>query len=113
VIGVVGGTGGSGASVLAAALSVSSARRGHSTVLVDADPMSGGLDLVLGCENLTGARWQHLTDVTGVLAADDLRTALPSIRSGASRASADSRCPSRARRGSSSRSFRIFDRSVA
>lgn len=79
VIGIVGGTGGSGASVLAAALSVSSARRGHSTVLVDADPMSGGLDLLLGCENRIGARWQQLSDVTGVLAADDLRTALPSI----------------------------------
>jgi secretion/DNA translocation related CpaE-like protein len=41
--------------------------------------MSGGLDLVLGCENRIGARWQHLADVTGVLAADDLRSALPSV----------------------------------
>jgi secretion/DNA translocation related CpaE-like protein len=79
VVGIVGGTGGAGASVLAAALAVASARLGHSTVLVDADPMSGGLDLVLGCESRIGARWQHLADVTGVLAPDDLRTALPSV----------------------------------
>jgi secretion/DNA translocation related CpaE-like protein len=77
VLGVVGGTGGAGASVLAAAVSVSSARRGHSTVLIDADPMSGGLDLLLGCETRIGARWSHLAEVTGVLAPDDLRSALP------------------------------------
>lgn len=77
VIGVVGGTGGSGASVLASALAVSSARDAHRTLLVDADPMSGGLDLVLGCENEAGARWPQLADVTGVLAPDDLIAALP------------------------------------
>ena len=33
--------------MLVPALAVASARLGHSTVLVDGDPMSGGLDLVL------------------------------------------------------------------
>jgi secretion/DNA translocation related CpaE-like protein len=48
VVGVVGGQGGAGASTLATALAVAGARAGLRTVLVDADPFGGGLDLALG-----------------------------------------------------------------
>src|SRR5699024_7465937 len=65
-VGVVAGCGGAGASVLACAL----ARRAgadHSTVLVDADPLGGGLDLVLGAEQVPGPRWTDLSASRGQL----------------------------------------------
>src|SRR5690606_16343574 len=57
VLAVVGGRGGAGASVLATATAVVSARSGDRTLLVDCDPLGGGLDLVLGAEEVTGLRW--------------------------------------------------------
>lgn len=55
-IGVVGGSGGVGASRLAVAL----ARRAGSALLVDADPVSGGIDVLMGLEHVPGARWSDL-----------------------------------------------------
>jgi secretion/DNA translocation related CpaE-like protein len=46
VVAVLGGRGGAGASVLAAALAYTAARTGRFTSLVDADPLGGGLDLL-------------------------------------------------------------------
>ncbi|WP_205740501.1 septum site-determining protein Ssd [Haloactinopolyspora alba] len=77
VLGVVGGRGGAGASVLATALSVTAGRRGRSVVLVDLDPLGGGLDLVLGAENSPGLRWDDLADSRGRLSARALRDELP------------------------------------
>lgn len=78
-VGVVGGSGGAGASVLSGALALSCARRGSSVVLIDADPGSGGLDLLLAAEDEPGARWPDLRAVTGSLAPDALLRALPSV----------------------------------
>lgn len=78
LIGVVGGRGGAGASVLAVALAVSAARLGHPSLVVDADPLGGGLDLLLGAEGEAGLRWPELTEVSGRLSAVALRQALPS-----------------------------------
>jgi secretion/DNA translocation related CpaE-like protein len=61
VVAVVGGRGGAGASVLAAGLAVTAARGGLRALLVDADPLGGGVDLVLGWEALDGLRWPALT----------------------------------------------------
>ncbi len=60
VVGVVGGRGGAGASVLASALAVPPAHSGHRTMFLDAVPLGGGLDLLLGRENYEGARWPDL-----------------------------------------------------
>ena len=56
VIVVVGARGGAGASSLAVALAQSSAQEGKRTVLLDADELGGGIDLVLGAEGHRGVR---------------------------------------------------------
>jgi|HigsolmetaAR206D_1030411.scaffolds.fasta_scaffold01687_4 secretion/DNA translocation related CpaE-like protein len=78
IIAVVGGRGGAGASVLAGGLAVTAARRGLRTLLVDADPLGGGLDLVLGWEQLEGLRWPALTEADGRVDPLALVRALPS-----------------------------------
>ena len=77
VVGVVGGSGGAGASVLAAGLAVSARRRDLDTLLVDGDPLGGGVDLVLGWERLAGVRWPDLVDARGRVSPPALVQALP------------------------------------
>ncbi len=78
VVGVVGGSGGAGASVLAVSLALAGVRRGHATVLVDLDARGGGLDLALGAEDRPGARWPDLAGITGRVPAGTWESALPS-----------------------------------
>lgn len=75
-VGVVGGSGGAGASVLAAALGQVAAGSGPA-VLVDADPLGPGLDRVLGMEERSGVRWDELCQTTGRLGATAFRECLP------------------------------------
>jgi secretion/DNA translocation related CpaE-like protein len=77
VVAVTGGRGGAGASVLAAGLAVTSARRRLSTMLVDLDPLGGGIDLLLGAEDCSGLRWPDFADTRGRLGAAALHGALP------------------------------------
>ncbi|MGI8762274.1 MAG: pilus assembly protein FlpE [Jatrophihabitantaceae bacterium] len=56
VIGVLGGSGGVGASSFAAVLAAVATR----SVLVDLDPVGGGVDVALGIEDVPGARWSGL-----------------------------------------------------
>ncbi|REE97091.1 septum site-determining protein Ssd [Thermomonospora umbrina] len=76
---VVGGRGGAGASVLSAMLSLAGARNGLRTLLMDGDPLGGGIDLVLGQEATPGSRWPDLADRRGRLSADTLRRSLPAV----------------------------------
>lgn len=76
LVGVVGGSGGAGATTLACALGQVAARRGRA-VVVDADPLGPGVDRVLGLEDRDGVRWDGLCDTTGRLSARALREALP------------------------------------
>lgn len=78
VIGVVGGCGGAGASSLAARLAGAATRGGAPTVLVDADPLGGGLDVLVEAAGMPGARWEDV----GHLGGDDgatLRDGLPVV----------------------------------
>jgi secretion/DNA translocation related CpaE-like protein len=59
VVGVVGGCGGAGASTFAAVLAAMAALGGRS-VLVDLDPVAGGIDVLVGLEGVPGARWSGL-----------------------------------------------------
>ncbi|NLU80241.1 septum site-determining protein minD [Micromonospora sp. HNM0581] len=78
MVALVGGRGGAGASVLAGGLAVTAARARLRTLLLDADPLGGGLDLVLGWEQLEGLRWPALTAADGRVDAPALVRALPS-----------------------------------
>ena len=77
VLAVVGAAGGVGASTFAAALALAGAADGRTVMLVDADPLAGGLDLLLGAERTAGWRWPRLTSATGHLG--DLTGQLPSV----------------------------------
>lgn len=77
VLAVIGGRGGAGASVFASAVAVAAARGGHSAMLVDCDPLAGGLDLLLGVEKQEGVRWPEIGVRSGRVASAALRAALP------------------------------------
>ncbi len=78
---VVSGAGGAGASTFAAGLAMTAADRGLRTLLVDADPLGGGIDLLLGSEDATGSRWPDLAGARGRLATSSLREVLPVVGS--------------------------------
>lgn len=77
IVAVLGGRGGAGASVLAGGLAMTGARNGLRTLLVDADPLGGGVDLVLGWESLSGLRWPALAQASGRVHPPALVDALP------------------------------------
>ncbi|HEY6745484.1 MAG TPA: septum site-determining protein Ssd [Mycobacteriales bacterium] len=78
VIGVVGGRGGAGVSVLATGLALTAAARGPAW-LIDLDPLGGGSDAGLGAELRIGARWADLGVLTGRLSPAALRGAVPQV----------------------------------
>ncbi|QGU03010.1 hypothetical protein CKALI_10800 [Corynebacterium kalinowskii] len=73
-VGVIGAVGGCGASTFAVALA---RELGEGATLIDADPTSGGLDLLLGAEHALGARWNDLHLTAGEIDPGDLLSALP------------------------------------
>ncbi|HEX4977233.1 MAG TPA: septum site-determining protein Ssd [Nocardioides sp.] len=75
-VAVVAGSGGAGASVLAAALAQVAARD-HTVTLVDLDAGGAGADRLLGLEDRDGLRWGRLTDLQGRVSSRALREALP------------------------------------
>ena len=77
VVAVVGGRGGGGATTVASALAVTAVDRGSSVLLVDLDPLGGGIDLVLGVEGVGGLRWPDLAGARGRLNGASLCDALP------------------------------------
>ncbi|MFJ8846643.1 septum site-determining protein Ssd [Streptomyces cyaneofuscatus] len=78
-VGVIGGRGGSGASTLACALAVSAARSGRRAMLIDADPLGGGIDVLLGGERAEGMRWPDFAHSKGRLGGGALEDSLPAL----------------------------------
>ncbi|WP_018531997.1 septum site-determining protein Ssd [Streptomyces sp. HmicA12] len=78
-VGVVGGRGGAGASTLSCALAVASAKAGRRTLLVDADPLGGGLDVLLGGEAADGLRWPAFAQSRGRVGSTALEESLPRL----------------------------------
>ena len=77
VISVVAGSGGVGASTFAVNLATHAVTRGMSAVVIDLDQFGGGLDLVLGAEEIPGIRWCDIDPGSGRISADTLAAALP------------------------------------
>jgi secretion/DNA translocation related CpaE-like protein len=77
LVAVIGGRGGAGATTLAAALALTGSRLGRRTLLVDADPLGGGIDMVLGGESDAGVRWPDLGATRGRVPGSALMGALP------------------------------------
>ncbi|GGU71827.1 septum formation initiator [Streptomyces albospinus] len=80
-VGVIGGRGGAGASTLAGALAVTAARTGERTLLVDGDPLGGGIDVLLGGEKEKGLRWPAFAESRGRVAGGALAESLPRLHS--------------------------------
>lgn len=78
-VGVIGGSGGAGASTLACALALRAARTGERTILIDGDPMGGGMDVLLGGESAEGLRWPAFAASRGRVGAGALEESLPEL----------------------------------
>lgn len=82
-VAVMGGHGGAGATVLAAAIAVRAAQDlDGDTLLLDLDDLGGGVDLVLGVEHSAGLRWPDLAVDSGQVVAASLHAALPRTSTG-------------------------------
>lgn len=79
IIGVVGGSGGVGTSVLTAAIAVRGAQSGLRAVCVDGDRLGGGLDVTLGLEQEQGVRWPDLARARGRIDGPELLRRLPTV----------------------------------
>ncbi|HWV27129.1 MAG TPA: septum site-determining protein Ssd [Aeromicrobium sp.] len=79
-VSVVGGRGGVGATTFSCALALEAATRELSAVVMDADPVGPGVDLVLGGERTDGLRWSDLDSTVGLVSPGALAGALPRVR---------------------------------
>lgn len=79
VVGVLGGSGGAGATTTACALAEVGSRTGPAA-LVDLDPLGPGVDRVVGLEDTDGVRWDALRATSGRLSGRALAAALPRVR---------------------------------
>lgn len=77
VLGVLGSSGGLGASTLTAALGLAAARAGGPIVCVDGHLGSGGLDVTACVEHQAGLRWGDLAGAKGEIDGQALVSSLP------------------------------------
>lgn len=80
VVGVIGGSGGAGATTFALGLAQVAARV-RRVLLVDTDTLGPGLDALLSTTEVPGARWSDMHGSAGRLSGRTLREALPSVGS--------------------------------
>ena len=79
VISVIGGSGGAGASTFAANLAAFAVTQNMTAVVIDLDQFGGGIDLILGAEEIPGTRWPDIDPGAGRIAGDTLTAALPRV----------------------------------
>ncbi|MCT9869002.1 hypothetical protein N7568_06500 [Paenarthrobacter aurescens] len=77
VVGIIGGCGGAGATTTAIWLAQAAADHGVSTMLIDGDPLGGGLELAVSAEDIPGLRWPDFTETRGSLDPAQFRDSLP------------------------------------
>ncbi len=79
VLGVASGSGGVGCSGLGGAIGVGAAAQDLRVVVVDGNPMRGGLQVSMAAEHVPGHRWEHLVEVDGAIDGTRLIERLPSV----------------------------------
>ncbi|MEV7646329.1 septum site-determining protein Ssd [Arthrobacter sp. NPDC089319] len=79
LVAVHGASGGVGTSALAGWLAATAAQSGTATVLVDGDPLGGGLSSALGAADVPGLVWPDLAEVQGTVNPVQLAASLPAI----------------------------------
>lgn len=77
VIGILGASGGVGASVLSCAVAVRATAAGLAAVAVDGVRFGGGLDVTMGIERERGLRWPDIAGVRGRVDGAELSAQLP------------------------------------
>lgn len=82
VLGVLGASGGVGASALATACAVRAAAAGRQTTLVDVSPWAGGIEILAGTDTVPGLRWPELEGARGDIDPHRLRAELPQGQTG-------------------------------
>ena len=80
IIAVMGACGGAGVSTLACGLARAAQADGHDVLLIDADPFSAGIDLILGADQARGSRWGDVVTMKGRMHPQSLRDALPAVQ---------------------------------
>lgn len=80
VIGVLGASGGVGASTLVGGLAQLQASEGHRVACLDGRCLGGGLDTILGLDREPGLRWNDLRGARGSLTGAGLLSKVPSTR---------------------------------
>ena len=81
VIGVIGASGGIGASLLASQIATDYAKSKHIVLLTELSKTSGGLDVLWGIEEDKGLRWSDLAGNNKLFFNQDFLRALPSSNS--------------------------------
>jgi secretion/DNA translocation related CpaE-like protein len=76
VVGITPVVGGAGASTVACALAAQYVQQGLKVCLVDADPVGGGLDVLLGSEHAPGMRWSDISALHGSVSSEELFNSL-------------------------------------
>ncbi|MET3369014.1 UNVERIFIED_CONTAM: secretion/DNA translocation related CpaE-like protein [Jeotgalibacillus campisalis] len=77
VMGIIGGSGGAGATTTAIWLAQAAAGHGVSTLLIDGDRWGGGLELAVTADEIPGLRWPDFTETRGSIDPSQFRDSLP------------------------------------
>ncbi len=77
VMGIIGGSGGAGATTTAVWLAQAAAGHGISTVLIDGDRWGGGLELAVTADEIPGLRWPDFAETRGSIDPSQFRDSLP------------------------------------
>lgn len=73
-------SGGSGCSTFAVNLGLRAVSQGKRAIVIDLDPCGGGIDLLLGAEEIRGTRWPEINPGSGRIAAETLAGAVPQVQ---------------------------------
>ncbi|WP_309138372.1 septum site-determining protein Ssd [Paenarthrobacter sp. CM16] len=77
VMGIIGGSGGAGATTTSIWLAQAAADHGVSTMLIDGDPWGGGLELAVTAEDIPGLKWPDFSETRGSIDSGQFRDSLP------------------------------------